>query len=157
MLTPEQIILFTDMAGDTESTVSSRLKSDPKLAQLALEATSAYSKRKSSGKTKTIIGFTILGVGDLAGAIIMVTTPGYPTIKDSDKGQFFAGMAVGIVTLGVGLALGIPGIISLVKRSDEEWRAMQYYEEAAPPTKKLDQSSSELGNTISLPLLTYNF
>lgn len=156
-LTPEQIILFTDMAGEPENSVIDRLQADPKLAQLALDATGAYTKRKSSGKTKTIVGFTILGVGDLAAAIIMVTTPGYPDVKSGDRGQMYVGVAVGLVTLGVGLALGIPGIISLAKRSDEEWRAMEYYQKEAPAIKGPDQSRSESGKMITWPLLTYNF
>ena len=75
-----------------------------------------------------VVGFTVLGISDIGGAIIVVTSPGYPAI-DSDAGwrQFAIGTAVALGGLGVGLAIGIPGVIKASKSSDEEKSLVTYY------------------------------
>jgi hypothetical protein len=83
-----------------------------------------------------IIGFSILGIGDIVGTAIIMSTPGYPNVKSSDQGQMMAGLGVALLSLGIGLALGIPGIMKMSRESEIETRAREHYKPT--PASELD-------------------
>jgi hypothetical protein len=125
-LTPEQMQAFADLTGDNPYSISRRLAAEPQLVPLAQAAADARMSRKTTGKVLTIIGFSILGVGDIAGTAIILTTPGYPDTK-GHEGRVLLGAGIGLASLAVGLAMGIPGIVKMVAASDVEARALKSY------------------------------
>jgi len=152
-LSQEQVSAFTEVVGDFEGTVARRLQLDPKLAALAAAAVEARASRKSTGTTLAIVGFTLLGVGDIAGAAIIVATPGYPNVESGHSGQVLVGLGVAVISPGVGLAIGIPGVVKLAKYSDEENAAAAYYEQNAPGGRQTQWSSKAL----TLPIVSFSF
>jgi hypothetical protein len=157
-LTPEQLHAFSDLSGDSPGRVSQRLAMDPGLAPLAAAAADARMRRKSTGKVLMIVGFAILGVGDIVGTAIMVSTPGYPSnIESGQEGRLLVGVAVDLVCLGVGLALAIPGIVKMARQGDEENRALDYYAPARGQGVYQVAPPQVLGSTIALPVLSFDF
>jgi hypothetical protein len=156
-LTREQLQAFSELTGDAPGLVSQRLAMDPRLTILAASAADARMSRRATGKVLIILGFTILGVGDIAGWLIMVTTPGYPTVKSGHEGQFFLGIGVGVISLGVGLALAIPGLVAISRPGDEENRALDYYVPGRRPGVYQVEPPQVLGKTITTPVFSLAF
>jgi hypothetical protein len=66
-LTADQLDAFVELTGDAKPLVWQRLLADPGLVRYAAAAADARLERRASGKTMTIVGFTVLGVGAAAG------------------------------------------------------------------------------------------
>ena len=158
-LTSMQIEAFSAVVKQPPALVQQQIEKDPVLANLAATAADERMSRKSTGTVMTVVGFTILGVGDIAGAVIILLTPGYPNVQ-GHEGQFFLGLGIGVVTFGAGLAIGIPGLIKLIKRSKAETKALDYYK-----SRHIHQISSgpravplsPPAVSFSAPLLTLSF
>lgn len=157
VLSAEQLQAFADLTGDSPQTISLRLSRDPNLAPMVASAADARKSRKQTGLVMTIVGFTILGVGDAVGAYIMLSTPGYPDIK-GHEGQFFTGAAIALGSIAVGLAVGIPGIVKMVAPSDDEAAALDYYapRRASRSTWGHSPTSMEPG-TVLVPVFSGSF
>jgi hypothetical protein len=162
-LTAEQTQAFCDLTGDAPGQISQRLALDSRLTPLAVAAADARMSRKSTGKVMAILGFTLLGVGDIVGSVIIVTTPGYPNIEAGHEGRVLVGLAVAVVSLGVGLGLAIPGLVKMARPGEEEKRALDAYGpgqrlgppyEAPRPVLGPPQAS---GATISAPIFSMAF
>jgi hypothetical protein len=126
-LAPEQMAAFADLTGDTPHRITQRLASDPNLARLAGQAADARMSRKRAGKVMAIVGFTVLGVGDIVGTAIVISTPGYPNVEKGHEGRILLGLGIGVGALAVGLALAIPGLVKMAKASDVENQALELY------------------------------
>jgi hypothetical protein len=156
-VTAEQLQAFADLTGDSPQTISLRLSRDANLGPLIVSAAEARKSRKGTGLVMAIVGFTILGVGEAVGSYIMYTTPGYPNIE-GHEGQFYKGAAIGLGSLAVGLALGIPGIVKMAAPGEEETAALDYY---AP--NRADSSTSRhvaaamAPGTLMVPLFSGTF
>lgn len=130
-LTAAQLTAFAELIGETKPVVWQRLLADPDLAPLAAAAADARMERKSSGKALTIAGFTILGVGVGVGYVIMFS--GIASAGDCSYGnscgpntdRMLGGLAVGVLSVGVGLAIGIPGIFRMSSPSEVETQATE--------------------------------
>jgi hypothetical protein len=131
-LRAEQVSSFADVVGEPEGTVAGRLQLDPNLVTLAAAAADARDSRKSTGTIMAITGFSILGVGDIVGAAVIATTPGYPNITSDGWQQVGIGLGVALGALAVGLAIAIPGVVKMGKYSDAENAAVEYYERTGP-------------------------
>jgi hypothetical protein len=125
-LTPEQIKTFADVVDDAESHTADRLARDPNLAPLALQAVEARSHRKTLGSVLAGIGVTVFVVGQIAGSILIVTTPGYPA-HVQDTSPVVAGLVVSILATALGAGLAVPGFIQVGKSSEAENKAVRYY------------------------------
>jgi hypothetical protein len=130
-LSQDQMKAFADLTGDSPYRISGRFATDPNLIPLAAKAADARMSRKTTGLIMTIVGFTILGAGEIASSVILVTTPGYPDMQGHER-RFLLGAAIAAGSLGVGLALGIPGIMKMVRTTQEEERALDAYSPARP-------------------------
>lgn len=153
--TAEKLGTFSRMVGAPESEVSARLAADARLRETALKAVDAREARRSSGRGRAIAGFVILGVGDIAGAAIMVTAPGYGT-PDQDNGRVLLGAGVALASVGVGLALAIPGLVSMGKPGPEERQAVSDYRQAAQPPPPVERPQTG-ARGVQLTLLSFSF
>jgi hypothetical protein len=156
-LTPEQLDAFADLTGDGQRTVAYRLSQNPNLVPLAASAADARASRRRTGKIMAIVGFTILGVGDLTSAYILATTPGYPKIGSGHENRVFlsAGMALG--SIAVGLALAIPGLVKMASPTEVENEALDAY---APGRRDISYQSNPpqlLGKTVTAPVWSSTF
>jgi hypothetical protein len=156
-LSPDQLTVFADVVGEPESTVAGRLQLDPKLGSLAVAAVDARASRKSTGKVMAIVGFAILGVGDIAGAVVIATAPGYPAVRDDGWKQVGIGLGVALVSLGVGLGLGIPGLVKMARYSDEENAALQYYEQTGSGGRPTPGPPISSGKALTAPIISFSF
>ena len=160
--------IFAEIADDTPASVTQRLRGDAALGPLVVAAADAHEERRRTGKVLVITGGVIFGVSDVAGAIVILTTPGYPFVQSQDDARVVLGLAIAVVGIAAGLALVVPGILKLAKHSDEEKRAVEYY---APPASTLPQAPAPIGPpsapppppttqpifTMSLPLVSFTF
>ena len=174
-LTPTQLEAFVQLIGEPMPVVWQHLVADPGLVPLAAAAADTRTERKSSGKTMTIAGFTILGVGAITGYVIVLLA-----LRDdlnqcaygsdscgngnSSDGQIKLGVALALVSTGVGLALGIPGIIRMAKQTEVETAAVDRYQFPGwgrPPVNPPWQSSAGpaavRSKPLSLSLLSFTF
>jgi len=71
-LTAIQLEKFAELIGEPQFVVSRNLQADPRLIPYAAAAADVRVERKSTGKIMTIVGFSILGVGAIAGYVIML-------------------------------------------------------------------------------------
>jgi hypothetical protein len=158
-LTPEQMKAFAELTGDSPGKISSRMAIDPNLAQIAAPAADERISRKRVGMALTIIGFGILGVGDIVGSAIMVTTPGYPVAANMSghMGRFYLGLGIGLASMAVGLAMGIPGIMKIARESEEEQRALDYYSPSRPDLSLQNSQAQVLGKTLVTPVVSLAF
>jgi len=162
-LTPEQLQAFSDLTGDGRKVIFERLATDQRLAPLVAAAAQARMSRRTTGKVLTILGFSILGVGDIVGSAIMMATPGYPRIKSDHEGQFFLGAGVDLVSLGVGLALAIPGLMKMIRPGDEENRILELYNQGRGPGAyqttpgQTLESPQVVGKTVAAPVFSLAF
>jgi hypothetical protein len=135
-----------------------RLTVNPRLVPLASAAADARISRKRTGKTLAIIGFVLLGVGDIAGSAIIVSTPGYPNVESGHEDRIVAGLAVAGIGLGVGLALAIPGLVKMGRESEDEKRLREAY--SPPPPRFIgsqDLHAQVLGRTFVTPVFSTTF
>jgi len=157
-ISTEQLSAFADLTDDSKTAVSSRLSTDPKLLPLAIAAADVRLRRKRTGKTLTIVGFAVLGVGDIAGTIIMMSTPGYPTnIKKENVGQVILGAAIDVVGLGAGLAMAIPGLLKMARETEVEAQAREYYSPPEPEVGEQEKRAQLQGTALTLPILGATF
>jgi len=149
------------------------LLADPGLAPLAAAAANARIERKSSGKVMTITGFTILGVGVGVGYVIMlsaITSTGncssdyYSNSCGPNTDRILGGLAIGVLSVGVGLAIGIPGIIHMTRQSEVETQASERYQAwgtgqplVYPGSYSQALPMRSLGRGLDLPLLAFRF
>jgi hypothetical protein len=138
-ITPSQVDAFAELSGEPRERVEQRLLWDPGLVPLVAAAVDARLARKSQGKVMTIGGFTLLGVGVLAGFLVALSGPlicwDAECQREADS-RSHSGEAVALASVGVGLALGIPGIVMLARQSEAEDKAVDRYQlfGAGPPT-----------------------
>ena len=153
-LTREQMQAFADLTGGSPYLVSRRLAAEPNLIPLAAKAADARRSRKTTGLIMTVVGFTIVGVGDIVGAGIIATTPGYPKM-DGHEDRLLLGAGIVLGSLAVGLALGIPGIVKMAAPSSEEQKALDAYSR----TRSLSAARPALssGCTLMAPLFGLTF
>jgi hypothetical protein len=156
-LTPAQLDGFAELTGDGKRAVAYRLSTNPRLVPLAAAAADARASRRSTGKIMTIVGFTILGVGDIAGTYIIMSTPGYPNVKSEDRGRVYLGLGVGVLSLGVGLALAIPGLIKMASPSEVEERALDAYSPGWRDVGFQSPPPQVLGKTVATPVWSFTF
>jgi hypothetical protein len=163
-----QLKAFAAMVDESESVVLQRLHTVPELVPLALAAGEMRMNRKRSGKVMAITGFSILGVGTIGGLALVVSNISASCSNDGcgsgDDSRAHLGLLVGAVSIGVGLALGIPGIVRMASQSSLEEEAVARYRFATPSplpssgvaSVKSAQSQSSAG-TITWPLVSFAF
>ncbi len=170
-LTRLQVDAFAELLGEPKDVVWRRLLADPGLVPLAAAAAETRMERKSSGKTMTIVGFTILGVGLVAGYLIVLSgisdgiNCGYDSsCSQSNDGRITTGFAVGLVSTGVGLAIGIPGIVRMAKQTEVETEAVDRYQYTGtgqqpifPPGYSSALPGGARGKALNLSLLSFKF
>lgn len=156
-LLPTQLSTFARMVGAPESEVAARLAADAKLRGVALRAVEAREERRSSAKNRAVAGFVILGVGDIVGSVIILSTPGYPNVQSGDTGRVLLGVGVAVASLGVGLGIAIPGLVSLGRQSSTELQASAEYRQQPLPTPATDRPSPTSARGAVLPLLSFSF
>jgi hypothetical protein len=166
-LTPDQLKAFAEVVDDSEAAVRTRLRLEPSLAPTATAAGEARLSRRHKAMTMLIGGITIFAVSDIVGAIVIVTTPGYPFIHSDDTSRVLVGLGIGVAGLGLGAALVVPAIIKLAKPSDVERQARLSYQRthttSAASRPSFDPRSSRMmmtapaGAYVSLPLVGFAF
>jgi hypothetical protein len=131
-----QLNAFAAMVDEPESVVLQRLHTVPELVPFALAAGEMRMNRKRSGKVMAITGFSILGVGAIGGLAIFVSSISASCSNDGcgagGDGRAHLGLLVGAISVGVGLALGIPGIVRMASQSSLEEEAVARYRSAIP-------------------------
>ena len=156
-LTPEQLESFSDLTGDGKRTVAYRLAQNPDLVPLAASAADARSSRRTTGKILAIVGFSILGLGDITATYILVTTPGYPKIESGHENRIFLSAGIALGSIAIGLALAIPGLVQMAKPSEVEKQALDAY---APGTREVSyqfQPPQVTGKTVTAPVWSFRF
>ena len=78
-----QVSTFARLVGVPEKDVAARLAADAQLSAMVSHALEVREARRAAAK-RAIAGFVILGVGDLLGAVIMLSTPVNPDGTWSD-------------------------------------------------------------------------
>jgi hypothetical protein len=156
-LTPQQLESFSDLTGDAKRTVQYRLSTNARLVPLAAAAADARTSRRSTGKVMAIVGFTILGVGDIAGSYILVTTPGYPNIQSGHTNRIFLSLGVAVGSLAIGLALGITGIHKMAHPTEVEERALDAYSPGWRDVSFQFPPPQVLGKTVASPVWSFTF
>ena len=156
---------FAAMIDEPESAVLQRLSTVPELIPLALAAGEMRMNRKGSGKVMAITGFSILGVGAIGGLALAFTGANCSNEGCAeDDGRVQLGLLVGAVSVGVGLALGIPGIVRMSSQSSLEEETVARYRSAIPsplpcpgvtPAKSTQSQSS--ARTVTWPLVSFAF
>ena len=156
-LTPEQLDSFSELTGDGQRAVAYRLSQNPNLVPLAASAADARTSRRLTGKIMAIVGFTILGVGEITGTYLLVTTPGYPKIESGHENRVFLSAGIALGSLAVGLALAIPGLIKMARTTEVENQALDAY---APGRREVSLQFSPpqmLGKTVASPIASFTF
>jgi hypothetical protein len=171
-ITQPQLQAFAELLGETDETVWRRLWSDPGLVLIAAAAAQARMDRERSGRVMTGAGFTILGVGATLGfGIVLGAGLGRSLAWDCDStckakydGQESSGIALGLISAGIGLALAIPGIVKLARKTEIETEAVSSYQlsqsghaSIRPPEFSRSLSAIASGRTADLPLLSLSF
>jgi hypothetical protein len=166
-ITPSQVDTFAELLGEPKETVEQRLLWDPGLAPLAAAAVDARLARKSQGKVMTIGGFTLLGVGVVAGLLVALSGPWIcwdAACQSEADAHGESGEAIALASVGIGLALGIPGIVMLARQSEAETKAVDRYQvsrvgprPAFPPGNSRALSTGAVGKTFSLSLWSCAF
>jgi hypothetical protein len=139
-LTAEQLDSFVELTGDPKPLVWQRLLADPGLVPFAAAAANARIERRSSGKTMTIVGFTILGVGAGAGyglffwGLTQGMDCGYASSCKPNESLMLGGVALMVASIATGCAIGIPGIIRMVRPSEAENEASGRYQTPGLPS-----------------------
>lgn len=160
----EQLAVLSGMVDASPSEVQGRLDSDPQFASSSTAAMEARASRRRTGTAMAILGFSIAGVGDIAGALLIVTARSYPNIQNEDWGRVGTGLVVGVVSLGVGLGIAIPGVVKIGRPGDEENRLYEYYRQGGPPPQSAPPTPVSLaapvpssGPSMMVPVFSYRF
>jgi hypothetical protein len=166
-ITAEQFNAFAELIGEPRPLVWQRLEQDPGLVPFAVAAGNARLERRSSGKSQTAVGFSIFGVGAMAGYFIMLSgiAETCSAYDDSCEDEMFHRFLIGLVVIGasagVGLGVGIPGIVSMVRPSEQERTAVDRYQfpqlHVPPQTFVPGYSALPSARTFKLPLLSVSF
>jgi len=156
-LTSQQLESFSELTGDAKRAVIYRLSTNPSLVPLAAAAADARANRRTTGKVMAIVGFTILGAGDIAGTYIVVSTPGYPNVQSGHKDRMYLGLGIGLASLGVGLALAIPGLVKMASTTQVEERALDAYSPGWRDVSFQLLPPQMLGKTVSSPVWSFTF
>jgi hypothetical protein len=163
-----QLKAFAAIVDEPEALVLQRLSAVPELVPLVLAAGEMRMNRKRSGKVMAITGFSILGVGTIGGIALVVSNISSSCSPDGcgsgDDSRAHLGLLVGAVSIGVGLALGIPGIIRMASQSSLEEEAVARYRSSstsplpssAPASVRSTNAQSPSG-TITWPLVSFAF
>jgi hypothetical protein len=133
-LYPAQLEAFAELVGEPMASVTLRLSMEPSLIPLAVAAAEVRRERRRSGKVLTIVGFSVLGAGTGAGVAIFISGIAANCTSEmcsSNDGRMQLGLLIVALSQGVGLALGIPGIVRMVRQSDTETEAAARYHAAA--------------------------
>ena len=167
VITAEQFNAFADLIGEPRPVVWQRLHLDPGLVPFAVAAADARMSRKSSGKIRTAIGFSIFGVGGITGYVIMLSGIGIncgyneDTCGNEVASRMLLGLVIMAVSAGVGLGIGIPGIVSMVRQSSAETTAVERYQypqvPMPPPSYWPGYSMTPAGHSLKVPLLAFSF
>jgi hypothetical protein len=164
-ITPSQVDTFAELLGEPRERVEQRLLWDPGLVPLVAAAVDARVARKSQGKFMTIGGFTILGAGVVAGFLEALSGLCiYGDCQSEADAKSRAGEAIALASVGIGLALGIPGIVMLARQSEAEDKAVDRYQlfgAGPPPAFPLGNSralsTGSAGKNFSLSLWSFAF
>ncbi len=171
-LTAEQLDAFVELTGDPKPLVWQRLLADPGLVPYAAAAGDARLERRSSGKTMTIVGFTVLGVGVGSGYFLFLwglskgvdCGSNYESSCHPNESMMLGGVVLAIASVAVGLSVGIPGIIRMVRPSEAENDASGRYQTpglppmpAYPPPSPHALRLRPEGTLVSAPILTLTF
>lgn len=156
--TSAQISTFADIVDDTSDGVTQRLRSDANLGARVVKAVQTRDDRKRTGMALIVAGGVVLVGAGIAGSLIIVTAPGYPEVGSNQSGRVLLGLGVDLVGVGVGLALGIPGIVKVSARSDEENQAIDYYRRAGDSVPRAPPPAPPSpGFVMSLPIVSGSF
>jgi hypothetical protein len=135
-----QLKTFAALVGEPEDLVLMRLSSQPDLIPIAMAAGEARMERKRSGKTMTITGFSILGVGVVGGFVLLASGIAAKCSNDgcsSDDSRMELGVLIAAVGSGIGLTLGISGIVRMSSQTSLEDGAIARYRAASPSAVSL--------------------
>ncbi|HEX4448532.1 MAG TPA: hypothetical protein VH044_17425 [Polyangiaceae bacterium] len=164
VVTAEEVATFAAMVNDSHAAVVARLRGEPHLAVMAVDAAEAHDHRKRVGRALMISAITVLAVTDIAGAFVAFATPGALLTGGSNAGQFFAGLVIALVGDVVGLSLAVPGIVKLSAKTDAEKRAIDSYltddAPGAPPRPPVPVTTGTVGaipHPLVFPLLNATF
>jgi hypothetical protein len=165
-LTEDQLGAFGELVGEPGPVVRQRLQQDAILRPLAAAAADERVRRKHWGLVKTVVGFSIYGVGGVIGVLILRSSFHDCLYMDDtcdmvDGHRLLLGLAVLAASTGVGLGLGIPGIIDLARTSDAETAARERYEHpyllGPPPSPRPPYSLAPAGHALKVPLFWFSF
>lgn len=168
-LTAAQLDSFVELTGDPKPLVWQRLLADPGLVPYAAAAANARLERRASGKTMTIAGFTILGVGAALGygMVLWGLTSGLDCDANSDCSPngtlMLSGVALMVGSIATGCGIGIPGIIRMVRASDvENEAAARYQNPGLPPMPAYPPAYRQsrwprAGKTLTAPVVSITF
>jgi hypothetical protein len=167
-LTDQQLTAFAEIVDEPRPQVLQRLQMDPELVHFAVVAADARGARRSSGKVRTVIGFSILAVGGLTGAVITLTgfssrdcPPNDDMCYPIDPDRLLIGLAILGASVGLGLGIGIPGLLSMTRQSQEERTAVERYHSpgtpSLPPVGGPAFSAGHNGLVVRVPLLSLSF
>lgn len=164
-ITPAQVDTFAELLGEPRERVEEHLFWDPGMAPLVAAAADARRARKSQGKVMTISGFTLLGVGVVAGLLEALSGMCFADACQSEsEAKSRAGEAIALASVGIGLALGIPGIVILARQSEAENQAVDRYQDSGvgplprfPPGNSRALSAGSAVKTFSLSLWSFAF
>jgi hypothetical protein len=168
-ISSEQFSAFAELIGEPRPLVWQRLQLDPGLVPFAVAAADARLGRKSSGKVRTAVGFSIFGVGFIAGYIIMLSAvasadcayDGTGRCGDDVGSGVLMGALVMAASAGLGLGIGIPGIISMVRQGEAETAAADRYQfphmPAPPPAYSWGSPGRSSGHGLKVRLLSLAF
>lgn len=156
-LRPDQVSTFARMVGAPEAEVASRLAKDDQLRAVVLRGMEAREARRASAKSRAIAGFVILGVGDVVGAAIILSTPTNPDGTSSNPGRVLLGAGVGLASLGLGLGIAIPALAGRGRQGPEELEAGAAYRQPSAPTASTDRPAPASGRTVTFPVLALTF
>lgn len=169
-LTERQLNDFAALVGEDEEVALRRLLWEPSLVALAAAAAEARRARRQAGMAMTIGGFSLMGIGLLLGGVMVISglTPDqrcpYEGGSACDSGgndeDVRAGFLVMLVSTGVGLGLGIPGIVRLSRPSETETQALDRYSNAGRPALPAHPGARAAGITgrnLVVPVLAFDF
>jgi hypothetical protein len=161
VIATEQLTAFAELVGEPSAAVRQRLQIDPSLVPSAVAAADARVNRKTSGKIRTAVGFSILGVGGIASYVLWTTAfsrdgDGYSVAVDRALLSY-----VMAASAAIGLGIGISGIVSMLRQSEAETAAVDRYQSPhmplPPPVSRPAYSATPARYAVNLPLLSLSF
>jgi hypothetical protein len=150
------------LVGEPRALILQRFQSEPDLVPSAVAAADARVSRQRTGKIHTTVGFGLVAVGAVTGYVLIATA-----FDREGNGYNVAGERIALAgvivaaTFGVGLGLGIPGIVKLVKQSEEEKTAAARYQRLRTPSPPMAHgviySAPPARYAIHVPLIAFSF